>query len=71
MKNRVQEPTEGVREYFYAKDELCVDCSLDFEETKEQIIIGLHSHEIKGAHITKWHEDEDELLHDLIQMERI
>lgn len=71
MRARVQNHKEGLSSYFHDKNRMCKDVGLNFIEAKEQIITGLARMEVKSALLTKMHADADELLHDILALERI
>ncbi|XP_018566986.2 uncharacterized protein LOC108907688 [Anoplophora glabripennis] len=71
MQSRIQGIKENVSVYFHEKITLCRELNLDFEETKEQVVIGLWSKELANFLITKVHKDENELFKDILHYERI
>ncbi|KAK9728552.1 hypothetical protein QE152_g17919 [Popillia japonica] len=46
MTVRVQGPREVLSVYFHEKIKMCVQLGLDFDEQKEQVVIGLESREL-------------------------
>lgn len=71
MSSRVQNPKEDLSLYFHEKVQLCNKLNLPFEESKEQIVIGLASRELATMIISKSQFDLKDLLHDLIVFNRI
>lgn len=71
MTQRIQGRAETVNDYFFSKLNLCVRLDLSFQETKEQILIGLHDKQLCTAMLSCRHEDDDALLQDLREYERI
>lgn len=65
MSNRVQAKGECVIEYFHHKARLCREISLPFNETKQQIVEGVYSHDLCNYLIARIHLSEDELLADI------
>jgi len=65
MSNRVQAKGECVIEYFHHKARLCREISLPFNETKQQIVEGVYSHDLCNYLIARTHLSEDELLADI------
>lgn len=45
--------------------------NLDFHDTREQVLIGLRSLELCTMLLERTHDDEDDLLHDILEFERI
>lgn len=71
MSERIQRKDEALSEYYHAKVRLCKDLSLNFAETKEQILIGLYDRNICSAMLSKVHDNFNSLLHDLQNYERV
>lgn len=71
MQKRVQLHRESINVYFHEKVSLCKQLNLDFDEIKEQVIIGLLSKELSQFLMSQNHVDEDELLGDIINYNRI
>lgn len=65
MSNRVQAKSECVIEYFHHKARLCREISLPFNETKQQIVEGVYSHDLCNYLIARTYLSEDELLADV------
>lgn len=65
MSNRVQTKSECVIDYFHHKARLCREISLPFNETKQQIVEGVYSHDLCNYLIARTHLSEDELLADI------
>ncbi|CAG9820096.1 unnamed protein product [Phaedon cochleariae] len=57
--------------YFHYKVKLCKDLNLDFDEIKEQVVIGLANKQIIPGLLAAAHVDEDALLHDIHEFDRI
>jgi hypothetical protein len=60
-----------VSAYFHEKYKLCKKLNLSFSETKEQIITGLANRNIVQGLFAKFHVDSDDLLHDIMDFERL
>jgi hypothetical protein len=71
MEKRQQENGESVSAYFHEKYKLCKKLNLSFSETKEQIITGLANRNIVQGLFAKFHVDSDDLLHDIMDFERL
>ncbi|KAL1414257.1 hypothetical protein MTO96_007621 [Rhipicephalus appendiculatus] len=71
MYERVQQRNESSVVYFHAKVRLCKEANLDFWDTREQIITGLRSKQLSTMLLGKSHEDDDDILHDIQEFERI
>ncbi|XP_050514992.1 uncharacterized protein LOC126890180 [Diabrotica virgifera virgifera] len=71
MQECTQNQNENVSIYFHMKVSLCKSLELPFEETKEQIAIGLWSKELSNFIMSKEHRDEDTLYQDIVSYERI
>jgi hypothetical protein len=71
MEKRQQENGESVSAYFHEKYKLCKKLNLSFSETKEQIITGLANRSIVQGLFAKFHVDSDDLLHDIMDFERL
>jgi hypothetical protein len=71
MEKRQQENGESVSAYFHEKYKLCRKLNLSFAETKEQIITGLANRNIVQGLFAKFHVDSDDLLHDIMDFERL
>lgn len=71
MYRRVQVRNENVREYFHEKVYLCKLVGMSFHESKMQILEGLFSKELCIYLLGRDHTDEDELLADMIEYERL
>ncbi|KAL1446122.1 hypothetical protein MTO96_044674 [Rhipicephalus appendiculatus] len=71
MQERIQQRNENTAAYFHAKVHLCGDAHLDFCDTREQVLTGLRSRELCTMLLGRSHEDEDDLLHDIQELERI
>ncbi|KAL1475412.1 hypothetical protein MTO96_037305 [Rhipicephalus appendiculatus] len=71
MYERVQQRNESSVVYFHAKVRLCKEANLDFWDTREQIITGLRSKKLSTMLLGKSHEDDDDILHDIQEFERI
>lgn len=71
MTRRVQMRSENVREYYHEKVFLCRQIGLSFYESKIQILEGLYSKELSMYLLGRNHVDEDDLLSDLVEYERL
>jgi hypothetical protein len=71
MEKRQQKNGESVSAYFHEKYKLCKKLNLSFSETKEQIITGLANRNIVQGLFAKFHVDSDDLLHDIMDFERL
>jgi hypothetical protein len=71
MEKRQQKSGESVSTYFHDKYKLCKKLNLSFAETKEQIITGLANRNIVQGLFAKFHVDSDDLLHDIMDFERL
>ncbi|XP_049267135.1 uncharacterized protein LOC125756413 [Rhipicephalus sanguineus] len=71
MQERVQQRNENTAAYFHAKVRLCREAHLDFCDTREQVLTGLRSRELCTMLLGRSHADEDDLLHDVEEFERI
>jgi hypothetical protein len=71
MEKRQQKNGESVSAYFHEKYKLCKKLNLSFSETKEQIITGLANRSIVQGLFAKFHVDSDDLLHDIMDFERL
>lgn len=71
MQDRIQNRGESVNAYFHSKMRLCQSLKLDFSDIKENIIMGLASRNITRSLITSRHDNSDELLSDIIKLDRV
>lgn len=71
MSRRVQVRNENVREYYYEKVFLCRQIGMSFYENKIQILEGLYSKELSMYLLGRNHVDEDDLLSDMVEYERL
>lgn len=71
MSRRVQIRGENVREYFHEKIHLCRMIGMSFYETKAQILEGLYSKYLSVYLLGRHHVNEDELLGDVTDYERL
>lgn len=71
MKERIQQRNETTTAYFHAKVRLCTEARLDFQETREQVLVGLRSSSLCSMLMGRTHDDEDDLLHDIEEYERV
>lgn len=67
MQKIIQGKDEDVTKYFYAKAKKCARLDLSFEDTKEQILIGLRSKDVYDAMAAKEHADLTHLYHSIIR----
>ncbi|KAM7283802.1 uncharacterized protein ISCGN_000907 [Ixodes scapularis] len=71
MQDRVQQWSESTTAYLHSKVRLCKEAGLDFCDTREQVITGLRSRQLSTMLLGKTHDDDDDLLHDIQEFERI
>ncbi|KAM7283241.1 uncharacterized protein ISCGN_000370 [Ixodes scapularis] len=71
MQDRVQQRSESTASYLHSKVRLCKEAGLDFRDTREQVIMGLRSRQLSMMLLGKTHDDNDDLLHDIQEFERI
>lgn len=71
MSRRVQLRNENVREYYHEKVYLCRQIGMSFYESKIQILEGLYSKELSMYLLGRNHVDEDDLLSDMVEYERL
>ena len=71
MCRRVQLRNENVREYFHEKIYLCKQVGLSFYESKMQVLEGLYSKDLSTYLLGRDHRDEDDLLGDMVEYERL
>lgn len=71
MKVRRQGRGESILSYYYEKVELCQKLKLSIEDAKEEILGGLLSHDVAANLVTKQHKDYDELLHDILAVDKV
>ncbi|KAL1417533.1 hypothetical protein MTO96_026753 [Rhipicephalus appendiculatus] len=68
---RVQQRNESTTAYFHSKVRLCYEVNLDFNATGEQVLTGLRSRELCTMLLGRTHDDDDDLLHDILEFERM
>ncbi|KAK9711769.1 Zinc knuckle [Popillia japonica] len=71
MIKRVQNPKGNISTYFHEKVLLCRELELNFQETREQVAIGLWSRELSNYVLARSYYDENDLYQDIIMYERI
>jgi len=71
MTRRVQVRNENIHEYFHEKVHLCKLVGMSFHEMKIQVLEGLYSKDLCVYLLSRNHEDEDELLSDIVEYERL
>ncbi|GJQ69552.1 hypothetical protein Trydic_g6649 [Trypoxylus dichotomus] len=71
MTELVQCKGESLNQYFHEKIRRCTDLCLTFDDTKEQVLIGLYDRNMCSAMLSRTHRDSDDLFHDLVEFERI
>lgn len=71
MKKRIQGKTESIYSYFQDKVTLCKSLGFDFDEIKEQVIVGLQNKSIIPGLLAKDTRDTDQLLHEIVRFEKI
>ncbi|KAL1434716.1 hypothetical protein MTO96_011417 [Rhipicephalus appendiculatus] len=69
MQERVQQRNESTTAYFHSKVRLCQEVNLDFNDTR--VLTGLRSRELSTMLLGRTHDDHDDLLHDILEFERI
>lgn len=68
---RVQFQSENVQEYFHEKVHLCKLDKMSFHESKMKILEGLISKDLSIYLLGRDYEDEDELLRDMVEYQRL
>jgi len=71
MQSRIQNKGEATTAYFQNKVRRCKAVNLNFEDIKEQVLIGLSSHDLARSLLVAKHVDVDGLLADIMVFERI
>ena len=71
MTSRIQQKGESLTAYFHEKMRMCEEVNLPFKESREQVLIGLWSRDLRTQTSPKEHKDEDAFLHDLIEQQRM
>lgn len=71
MLERVQHRIESTAAYFHSKVRLCHELNLDFNNTREQVLSWLRSREFCIMLLCHMHQDDDDLLHDILELEPI
>jgi len=71
LRARRQLKEEHCMDYFQAKVRLCRDLLLSFDEIRDHVIQGLYSKEVAMYAMSRTHKDENELLTDLLDWERM
>ncbi|GLV46225.1 hypothetical protein CBL_21290, partial [Carabus blaptoides fortunei] len=71
MVERTQKKNETISEYYHEKVKYYQDLHLCMTEIKEQVLIGLWSRELCNMVAGKQHNDQDALLHDLLQFDEL
>ncbi|XP_040066588.1 uncharacterized protein LOC120840244 [Ixodes scapularis] len=71
MQDRVQQRSESTTAYLHSKVCLSKEAGLDICDTREQVITGLRSRQLSTMLLGKTHDDDDDLLHDIQEFERI
>jgi hypothetical protein len=71
MSRRIQVRNENIHEYFHEKVHLCKMVGMSFHEMKIQILEGLYSKDLCVYLLSRNHEDEDELLSDIVEYGRL
>lgn len=70
MTNRKQKLNESAVDYFYCKMRMCKALKLEFEESKELVLLRLRENDAPRYLLMVKHKAEDELLSDIQQYER-
>ncbi|XP_029348288.1 uncharacterized protein LOC115034907 [Acyrthosiphon pisum] len=71
LRRRNQSKDEHSMDYFQLKVRLCRDLSLSFDEVRDHVIQGLHSREMAMYALCRVHRDENDLLADILDWERM
>jgi len=71
MQKRVQQKGEHLVDFFHEKVRLCRELKLTFEEIKDHILQGVYSTDLALFALRITHADENELLNDLLEWERL
>lgn len=71
MRRRYQGKQESILSYFHDKLALCKALEFDFEESKHQILIGLLDKSIIAGILATKHDNEDDLLHDIVKFSKV
>ena len=71
MTLRSQGKEEAIASYYHEKIKLCRRLGLSFDETREQVLVGLWSKDLCATVAARIHETEDDLLHDILNQERL
>ncbi|CAI6364207.1 unnamed protein product [Macrosiphum euphorbiae] len=71
LRRRNQNKDEHSMDYFQSKVRLCRDLSLTFDEVRDHGIQGLHSREMAMYALCRVHKDENDLLADILDWERM
>ncbi|KAJ8969900.1 hypothetical protein NQ314_001534 [Rhamnusium bicolor] len=71
MRKRHQGRNESIFSYFHDKVTLCKALDYDFVETKEQVLVGLYNKQIIPGLVAARAENLDELLHEIVDFDRI
>src|SRR5205085_11910536 len=70
MSERIQGSGESVYAYAFDKYRLCKEAQMDFEETKDELLIGLRSKDLSQYLASATHVDFDALIEDIRKFER-
>lgn len=73
MTERIHGQNENVNiyEYCHEKVAICKELNLEFDEIKEQVIIGIYHKELANYLISRTHKDEDDLYKVILTYVRI
>ncbi|KAH7984044.1 hypothetical protein HPB52_016513 [Rhipicephalus sanguineus] len=71
LQERVPQRNESTTAYFHSKVRLCHEVNLDFNDTREQVLTELRSRELCTMLLGRTHDDDDDLLHDILEFECI
>lgn len=71
MQECVQQCNESATAYFHAKVGLCHELNLDFIDMREKVFPRLWSRELCIMLLVRTHEDDEDLLHDILELERV
>jgi len=71
LRKRYQAKDEHSMDYFQSKARLCQDFSLPYDEVRDHVIQGLYSRDLAMYALGRMHRDENDLLADILDWERM
>lgn len=71
LRRRYQAKDEHLMDYFQSKVRLCRDLSLPYDEVRDHVIQGLYSRDLAMYALGRVHRDENDLLVDILDWERM